>query len=43
MVSSKINLDIPFNKASLLQESHCLNTKIIKDSDVEVPEVNVKV
>ena len=43
MVSSEINLDIPFNKTSLLQESHCLNTKIIKDNDVEVPEVNVKV
>ena len=26
MVSSEINLDIPFNKPSLLQESHCLNT-----------------
>ena len=43
MVSSEINLDILFNKTSLLQESHCLNTKIIKDNDVEVPEVNVKV
>ena len=43
MVSSEINLDIPFNKTSLLQESHCLNTKIIKDNDVEVSEVTVKV
>ena len=43
MVSSKITLDIHFNNTSLLQESHCLNTKIIKDNDVEVPEVNVKV
>ena len=43
MVSSKINLDISFNKTSLLQESHCLNSKIIKDNDVEVPEVHVKV
>ena len=32
MVSSEINLDIPFNKTSLLQESHCLNTKIISHS-----------
>ena len=31
------------NKTSLLQESRCLNTKIIQDKDVEVPEVNVKV
>ena len=43
MVSSEINLDIPLNKTSLLQESHCLNTKIINDKDVQVPEITVKV
>ena len=43
MVSSEINLDIPFNKNSLLQESPCLNTKIIKDIVVKDTEVDVKV
>ena len=43
MVSSEINLDIPFNKNSLLQESPCLNTKIIKDVVVKDTEVNVEV
>ena len=42
MVSSEIDLDIPFNKTSLLHESHCLNTKIIKDEDVKVSEVDVQ-
>ena len=42
MVSSEINSDIPFNKTSLLQESHRLNTKIIKAEDVKVSEVDVE-
>ena len=42
MVSSEINLDIPFNKTSLLQEFHCLNTKIIKVEDVKVSKVDVQ-
>ena len=36
-------LDIPFNTTSLLQEYHCLNTKIVKDQDVEVSEVTVQI
>ena len=35
MVLSKTSMDIPFNKLTSLQESSCLNTKIIKDIDVE--------
>ena len=42
MVSSKIDLDISFNKTPLLQEFHCLNTKIIKVEDVKVSEVDVE-
>ena len=42
MVSSEINLDIPFNKTSLLQESQCLNTKITKDKNVQVSKVDVQ-
>ena len=42
MVSGKIDLDISFNKTPLLQESRCLNTKIIKVEDVKVSEVDVK-
>ena len=42
MVPSKINLDNHSNKPFLPQESHCLNTKIIKENDVEVPEINAK-
>ena len=43
MVFSEIKLDIPLNKTALLQEAHCLNTEIVKDKDVEVSEVIVKV
>ena len=43
MVLSKTNLDIPLNKLTSLQESTCLNTKIIKDIDVESAADDVKV
>ena len=42
MVSNDIKLDIPFNKTPLLQESHCLNTKIIKVEDVKISKVDVQ-
>ena len=41
MVLSEINLDIPLSKIPLLQEYFCLNTKIVKDTDVKVSDAGV--
>ena len=43
MVLSKIHLGSPLIKSPLLQGSFCLNTKIVKDKDVEVSGITVKV
>ena len=43
MVLGQINLDIPIIENPLLQESSCLNTKIIKDKDVKVSKSTAKV
>ena len=43
VASSKTSLDIPTNKPPSLQESTCLNTKIIKDIDVKSSHKDVKV